>query len=338
MDESKPLVSVILAVLNGESYIKIAIESILSQTYQNFEFIIVDDGSTDNTANIVRKFNDSRIKLIQQENKGLSASLNKAIELANGKYLARQDHDDISLPARLEKQVSFLEAHPEYAILGTHSVIWAVDTPSDRGHKHPTDFATLHFKTLFDCFFVHSSVMMRKSVIDLVGPYTLDKSRQPPEDFELWSRIIRNYKAANLGEPLLIYRELPSSITRTVNFKEKLIKICSENLAFMAQLDKPNEHTWNISALYHNEPTQLKTPFNISSIENLLKQIALNVDKVSPGGNAPEEANTLFNQFIGRIPPHLRPVQTTNNPIGYFSRIKNKLQREIQKIIHFIRS
>jgi len=346
MKDTSPLVSVILAVLNGENYIKFAIESILSQTYKKFELIVIDDGSTDKTANIIRSFTDPRIKLIQQENRGLSASLNKAIELSNGKYLARQDHDDVSLPTRLEKQVGFMEAHPDYAILGTHSNIWVEDTPSDRGHKHPTNFSSLHFKALFDCFFVHSSVMIRKSVIDLVGPYTLDKNRQPPEDFELWSRIMREFKAANLGEPLLIYRELPGSITRTVNFKEKLIQICSENLAFTAKLDHPNVDTWNISALYHNEPTLLKMPFNFLSIEKLLKQIALTVDKTSPGSNAPEEANILLSQFIGRIPPHLIPSQTictststsTSNPFSIFLRIKNKLKWCVHKFIHFIKS
>lgn len=300
-----PLVSVILAVFNGENYIRCAIDSILDQTYTNFELIIIDDGSKDRTAEFISLYTDKRIVFVQQKNLGLSASLNKAIQLARGKYLARQDHDDISLPLRLEKQVAFMEDNPDYGMVGTHSTIWVENSPTLRGHNHPEDFPTLNFKLLFDSFFVHSSVMIRRSAVDVVGGYTLDKSRQPPEDFELWSRIIRCFKVANLPERLLIYREIPTSITRTVNFKANLIQISSENLAFMAGLDRPNADTWNIAALYHNECALLKEPFNYSSLSTLLINIGARVDKISPGGNACNEVDIFLRRFIGRLPPNL---------------------------------
>lgn len=327
-------VSVILAVYNGEDYIKDAINSILTQTYSNFELIIIDDGSRDNTVKIIKDLTDSRIRLIEQANRGLAASLNRAIEISSGEFIARQDHDDLSLPTRLEKQVRFLEENPEYAIVGTHSSIWVQNIPTERGHKHPIDFPTLNFKLLFDCFFVHSSVMLRKSALDSVGYYTTDPSRQPPEDFELWSRIVRKYKVANLSEPLLIYREVPSSITRTVDFKEKLIQICSENLAFMAQLEKPNIDTWNIAALYHNAPDLINSSsFNFSRLENLLRQIADRVDKISPGGNATAEVDILLRQFIGRIPNHLESNKTKLSFAGATQRIKNKIRHTVQTIL-----
>jgi glycosyltransferase involved in cell wall biosynthesis len=333
-DLKNPKVSVILAVFNGEDYIKDAIDSILRQTYSNFELIIIDDGSKDNTVNIIKDLIDPRIKLIEQENRGLAASLNRAIEISSGKFIARQDHDDLSLPTRLEKQVRFLEENPEYAILGTHSSIWVENVQTDRGHKHPIDFPTLNFKLLFDCFFVHSSVMIRKSALDSVGHYTTDPSRQPPEDFELWSRVVRKYKVANLSEPLLIYRELPSSITRTVNFKEKLIQICSENLAFMAQLERPNIDTWNIAALYHNEPDLINSSsFNFSKLEKLLRQIAVRVDQISPGGNATAEADILLRQFIGRIPDHLQSNKTKFSFATATQRIKTKIRRTVKTLL-----
>lgn len=332
-----PKVSVILAVYNGENYIKDAVNSILNQTYSNFELIIIDDGSSDNTATIVKSFTDPRIRFIEQENTGLAASLNRAIKLATGKYIARQDHDDLSLPPRLEKQVNFLEANPEYAILGTNSIIWEKDKPTNRGHRHPTDFATLNFKLLFDCFFVHSSVMLRKKALDQIGLYTTDPSRQPPEDFELWSRIVRQYKAANLNETLLVYRELPSSITRTVNFKEKLIQICSENLAFMAQLDHPNTTTWNISALYHNEPKLIREPFEFSKVKKLLHQIASNVDTLTPGGSAIELANELLQQFNGRIPMQPDSIGTKKNNLNLFLRAKNKIKYYLRLLLNNIK-
>lgn len=328
-----PKVSVILAVYNGENYIKDAINSILNQTYSNFELIIIDDGSSDSTATIVKSFTDSRIRFIEQENTGLAATLNRAINLSNGKYIARQDHDDLSFPLRLEKQVDFLETNPEYAILGTNSIIWEKDTPTNRGHRHPTDFATLNFKLLFDCFFVHSSVMLRKEALDQIGLYTTDPNRQPPEDFELWSRIVRQYKAANLNETLLVYRELPSSITRTVNFKEKLIQICSENLAFMAQLDHPDNTTWNISTLYHNEPNLIREPFEFSKVKKLLLQIASNVDTLTPGGNAVELANQLLQQFNGRIPMQPSSTGAKKSNLNLILRAKNKIKYYLRLLL-----
>ena len=107
-------ISVVMSVYNGEIYLYEAIESILNQTFTNFEFIIIDDGSTDNSAEIIKSYDDNRIVLIQQGNKGLAAALNEGIKIAKGKFIARMDADDISLPTRLETQIQFMEAHLEY--------------------------------------------------------------------------------------------------------------------------------------------------------------------------------------------------------------------------------
>ncbi len=135
------------------------------------------------------------------------------------------------------KQVEFLDAHPDHALVGTRAEIWVGDKPTGRFHDHPTEDAELRFALLFNNYFVHSSVMMRKAALDEVGVYTTDRSRQPPEDYELWSRIARRFRVANLPERLTIYREVPTSMSRegADPFKEKLILISAENLAAATQ-------------------------------------------------------------------------------------------------------
>jgi glycosyltransferase involved in cell wall biosynthesis len=297
-----PTVSVIMAVYNGASFVRAAIDSILAQTFTDFELIVVDDGSTDTTAQILKSIGDPRLRLVRQENQGLAASLNHAISLARGKYLARHDHDDVSLPQRFAKQVAFLDAHPDYALLGTHTVIWVGDQPTDRGHHHPTDDPALRFQLLFDSYFVHGSVMLRREAVVALGGYTLDKSRQPPEDYELWSRIVRHHKVANLAEPLLIYREVPSSISRTVNFKDKVITISSENLAYAAGLPHPNSDTQDIAAIVHHEPCMLSGCPNFARMSNIIRQAARRIDQVAPGGDVMIRAETLIDQLKGKWP------------------------------------
>ena len=184
-----PTVSVLLPVYNGAAYLQAAIDSVLAQTFTDFEVIIIDDGSADATPQILAAFTDPRIKSVRQDNAGLVTALNRGIALAQGRYLARQDHDDLSLPTRFEKQVAFLDAHPDHALLGTRSQIWRGEDPTGRGHDHAVDDASLRFDLLFDSPFVHSSVMMRTDAVRAAGGYSRDPAHQPPEDYELWSRL-----------------------------------------------------------------------------------------------------------------------------------------------------
>lgn len=249
-----PKVSVLMPVYNGEKYLKDAIESVLSQTFTDFEFIIIDDGSTDNSAAIIKQLNDHRIRLYYQVNEGLAATLNRAVGLAKGKYLARQDADDVSLPRRFEKQVEFLEARPDYGMVGTWAEIWEKTRKTERSHKHPSDNLTLMFDLLFDNYFVHSSVMIRKAIFDKIGLYATEKARQP-EDYELWSRVLRHegFKVGNIPEVLVIYREVPSSICRTgVNtFVDRVINMSAENLAWASGREVADPVITDIAALTH---------------------------------------------------------------------------------------
>lgn len=228
----QPIVSVLLPVYNGATYLKQAIQSILDQTFTNFELIIINDGSKDNSAEIVKSFDDPRIRYEEQKNAGLAETLNRAIELSSGRYLARQDQDDAALPDRLAKQVAFLDTHPDYGLVGTWATIRTEDELTKRLHRHPSDNGTLQFALLFDNPFVHSSLMIRKEALEKIGHYTTDPKRQPPEDYELWSRLTRSYCVANLPQALQVYRETGGSMSRTGidPFTEKVIDRSVENM------------------------------------------------------------------------------------------------------------
>lgn len=248
-----PFISVIMPVYNGAVYLREAIDCILCQTYDHFEFIIINDGSTDESANIVNNYDDSRIRYYEQDNCGLAATLNRGIELSKGKYIARQDQDDISFPNRFEGQINFLEANPDYGMVGTWAEIWIGKKRTKRNHKHPSDNLMLQFDLLFTNPFVHSSMMIRRSVFDEVGMYTTDTYRQPPEDYELWSRVARRFKVANIPAVLQVYREVPRSISRTKMdpVRDRTVNISRENLLVTLKNSVTAEQMLELSAMMH---------------------------------------------------------------------------------------
>lgn len=229
----EPLVSVVLPVYNGQPYLGEAIASILSQTLKDFELIIINDGSKDDSDAAIRSFDDPRIRYYPQANQGLAATLNLAVKQARGKYIARQDQDDISVPNRLEQQVAFLEGNPKVGIVGSWARIIVGKTPVDRELKHPVGNTEMQFMALFDSPLVHPSVMIRREVFDVVGFYSTDPQRQPPEDYEFWSRVVQYYELANIPEYLLTYREVEGSMSRAPSkaFIDKVIMISAENIA-----------------------------------------------------------------------------------------------------------
>ncbi|MCL4352886.1 MAG: glycosyltransferase [Patescibacteria group bacterium] len=199
-----PKATVLMPVYNGQKYLKEAIGSILSQTYRDFEFLIIDDGSTDNTIRIIRGFSDSRIHLVKNEkNLGLPRTLNKGIKLAKGKYIARMDSDDISFSNRLAVQVDYMDRHPNIDICGTT----AVSSHNSKSVRVvlPNDSEYLRARLLFRTSFIHSSVILRKE--SLVGNNLFyNPSFRFAEDYELWSRCWQKLRFANIPNALLFYR------------------------------------------------------------------------------------------------------------------------------------
>ena len=258
----KPLVSVVMPVYNSEKYIKEAIDSILAQTYSNFEFIIVYDKSTDKTLDIIKSYQDKRIKIINGENKGLAAALNKGILSSKGKYIARMDSDDISLPERFEKQVACLNNNPEIGILGTKAQIIENETITNKFfledfYKYKNHIFEIGIVDVLNtCVFCHPTVMFNKKIL-LKDNLFYDNSINGGEDQELWTRAVLKTKLAILNENLLQYRVHNSNAT-DVNLEEgsnntkiakmKLLKkIFPNNTPIFSSLEDLERESWKIN-------------------------------------------------------------------------------------------
>lgn len=198
-------ISALMSVYNAEGYVKDAIESILSQTFKDFEFIIINDASKDKSLEIIKSFQDSRIKLIDNSiNLGLTKSLNIGLKSAKGKYIARMDADDISHPDRFKKQLEFLEAYNDIALVGSFvEVINEKNFIIDK-RELIQDPDLIKFRMLFSNQFVHSSIFFRKALIDQIGGY--NEKYKYSQDFELLSRLNQDHNMTNLPEYLLKLR------------------------------------------------------------------------------------------------------------------------------------
>ncbi|MBA2850515.1 glycosyltransferase involved in cell wall biosynthesis [Methanococcus maripaludis] len=225
---NNPLVSVIMPNYNNEKYLPEAIESILNQTYENFEFIIIDDCSTDDSWNIIQNYvkKDNRIKAFKNEkNLKIVKTRNKGFELMskNSKYIAIFDSDDVSMPKRLEKQVNFLEKNLKFGLIGGHTYIINESSKIIASRKYETDFKKIIKNMIKKSPVAQPSVMIRKSVLDDVDHY--DEKYDVCEDYDLWFKIANNYKIGNLDEFLLKYR-----ITETQSKSTKLKKTLRHTL------------------------------------------------------------------------------------------------------------
>jgi glycosyltransferase involved in cell wall biosynthesis len=203
-----PRISVVMSVFNGRPFLSEAVESVLMQSFTDFEFIIIDDSSTDGSSAYLNQMakSDSRIVLMQnQENLGLTASLNRGLAEARGEFIARQDADDVSLPERFSKQVAAFEADDDLALIGTGIV--EIDEQGHRGVKslQPSLQAVIQRKMLFENAFFHPSIMWRREVFNRAC-LKYDEDFFYGQDYELFSRAVWRLKASNLREPLLHFR------------------------------------------------------------------------------------------------------------------------------------
>lgn len=200
-----PQISVVMPAYNAEKYVTEAINSILNQTFTDFEFIIINDASNDSTKEIIESFRDQRIKLINNEqNQGVAKSLNIGISAAKGKYIARMDADDISLPERFQTQFNFMEQNPEIDICGSWAETFGyekkiIEAPLSHGDIKDTNF--------FSCSMLHPTVIfINKGEVIYSQEYT------SAQDYDLWSRMIDKLIFANIPEVLLLYRTHPNQI------------------------------------------------------------------------------------------------------------------------------
>lgn len=214
----RPYVSVIMPAYNAALYIEEAIDSVISQSFSNWELIIINDGSTDTTADIIAKKTkeDSRIKCFNQQNKRQSKARNLGISRAVGTYIAFLDADDSVFPDRFSKQVAFLESNNEIILCGS----WFKLINSDRVIQLPEKHEDVKLALLQGNCFANSSVMVRKRILDEL-PLIFDNSKEPAEDYDLWSRLIFKGKLHNIQEVLLSYRTHANQLSNKQNRIQK---------------------------------------------------------------------------------------------------------------------
>jgi len=264
--------TVLMSVYNGERTLHKAIDSILSQTYNDFEFLIINDGSTDSSKEIILSYSDPRIRFVDnRENLGLPRSLNKALELAQGEYIARMDADDVSSPQRLEKQVKFLKNNQDIDIVagwiervdegGKHFGFWR----ADRKNNTPEEiYYTLHFK---NCI-AHSSVLFKKKLILKAGGYNENFTKS--QDYELWIRLKKIAKFAKIKEILVKWYD-PRTNVSSIKNKERSLneeRLYLRNFSELLSDDNRKE-----ILLFIKDPKRKKRPCNLSEILKVFNQM-----------------------------------------------------------------
>lgn len=201
-----------MPVYNGERFIREALDSVFTQSFADFELLVINDGSTDDSAAIVHSYSDSRLRLMHNEiNLGLIATLNKGLDLARGEYIMRMDCDDVSLPDRLARQVAFMDAHPEVGVCG----VWYREFGEGVNSitRCAPDHASIKCGILFNPVVGHASVIMRKSAF-VAHNLHYQPGYEHAEDYELWMRALKCFRFANLPELLLLYRVHAGQVTR----------------------------------------------------------------------------------------------------------------------------
>jgi glycosyltransferase involved in cell wall biosynthesis len=305
---STVVISVIMPVYNAEKYLREAIDSILTQTFGNFEFIIIDDSSSDESIQIIESYNDSRIIFLENEvNQGISVSLNRGIKIARGKYIARMDSDDIAMPQRLEVQYSFLQKNSDICILG--SWVEAFDEYQNKSiWKYPLTSSQILIEMLFRSPVAHPSVMFRKSIVqDFEIFYNPIYSKS--EDYDLWTRLVKMHKFANLDESLLKYR-IHSQQTGSISYR--LQRKQSMRIAFNYL------QSFGIQISYH----ELK---NFVLLLKYKKTDALYV-------------RTLFNKYKDKILHHVEDMNEIDTILGAYYRSILDFDTIIQEYINILES
>ncbi len=256
-EKTAPIISVALPVYNGERYLAQAIDSILAQTHVDFELIIIDDGSTDASLDILRNYEkrDARIRLIYRENKGLVVTLNEIIDLARGIWIARMDQDDIALPQRFEKQLQWLE-QTGADICGSWMQFFG--TSDQRILKHPCSDAAIKITLLFGSPLAHPTVFMKT---ELIKKLRYDAVWEKAEDYDLWERADHvGWKMTNIPEILLLYRQHDTQMSTATSIKQQELaqKIRFRRWLFVFESLSLNK-AWIDEVLKLREPSAMRS-------------------------------------------------------------------------------
>ena len=223
-----------MPVYNGGKYIKEAIQSVLGQTYKDFELLIIDDGSTDYSIEIAESFPDERIKIIKLNHNGIVEALNKGLGYAQGEYVIRSDADDVSMPDRFQKLLEYMDGNKDVSVCGS----WAT-TINENGENigelkySPVEDYDIRKYAVFHNPFIHPSVIFRTEEVKRAGGY---KNFTHTEDYELWTRLLKKGKGYNISEKLVKYRIHSKQITRSNNTKMRVFGLFVRILAIVRLL------------------------------------------------------------------------------------------------------
>ncbi|MBT6052063.1 MAG: glycosyltransferase [Candidatus Scalindua sp.] len=286
----KPVISVVMSVFNAENYLSETIESILAQTFRNFEFIIVNDGSTDTSLNIITSYNDQRIVIINQSNLGLSKALNNGIRIANTDYICRIDADDIALPQRLDKQYEFMQNNPNCVCVGSNAIYITEKGEELYTSRKLTDWTEIRMRLPLESPFFHSTVMFRKEICIRTGGY-YEGIKHHIEDILLWNKLSEHGELRNIDDVLLKYRLVPNAITNNFSKRErkslnqilqnilKYGEISSQDKDLLNIITKSKSKYWKLSNFYLKVGVallQYRTDAKMHAIKYLAKAVFAN--------------------------------------------------------------
>lgn len=269
MSSDLPAVSVILPTYNVGSHLRTCLDSILNQTFEDFEVVVVDDGSTDETIDILEGYDDARIRVIQRTENGITSALNRGITEARGEFIARHDGDDYSEPERFEKQVEYLRDNPGVAVVGTGA--WLVNSRRGRlGQRQVLERPDLEDLQEHN-HYIHGSVMMRASALQTVNGY--DEFFETTEDYDLWLRLADEFPVRNINEPLYNFRIHDESIygseLRNVKLYHALAVLRSKHGLSEAIIDVVQSE--GIEAVYDVMPPTLQQTFHAEIGQELIR-------------------------------------------------------------------
>ncbi|MDD5050824.1 MAG: glycosyltransferase [Candidatus Pacebacteria bacterium] len=306
-DKPLPLVTVLMPVYNCEKFLKEAMQSVLDQTYENIEFLIIEDGSADRTSNVISSFSDPRIKVIcHEKNEGLIRSLNEGLRIASGAYIARMDGDDKMLPNRIREQVEYMEKNTRVGICGTWIRILGTNSIGRYRAKKDETRARL----LFNSPLAHPSVILRTKLFrDKNLTYSL--AFPHAEDYELWTRVILHAEIVNIPKVLLLYRRHESQVSKLYR-DDQIESTLKASLNLLATYNiRPDEDEMGIQKFIVSGYDTRYRPSDFKDLEDWLMSlykcvIANNHNSLSPKTVKNEIERIWIESFLSIRKPGLK--------------------------------
>jgi len=292
----EPLVSIIMSVFNGSQYLFDAVNSILNQTYSNFEFIIVDDGSTDFSYELIKKIsgNNNKIKIFKRSHFGLANSLNFAISKSNGKYIARMDADDISKEVRIEKQVEYLEKNSNVDLLGSNRKYIGNDSFNKKLFSRlPNENNIIKWYLFFSVPIIHPTLMVRANILKSQNGYS--ERYKYAQDYELYTRLSRISNFHNLSESLLEYRNHNNRNLPNYH-KEQLLYVIEVRRNYISSFLNRKISTKEVRLYTEFDRTQLICLYDLMDAVRVIKRIGI---MFKLGNKINDSEETEINEYIG---------------------------------------